>query len=246
MIRVISLGMALGILLCLGCAKESEPKPADQITIPGKSSVFIVDENDKPINWSTVGPTRYVRLDETGKVIIEDVSSVTPTKAVAMIIASQKFRDEEYEVTRKVLEQAGVKITVFSSVTTESKGMLGKVVKPDKLLAELKAAEFDAIIFVGGTGSEEYFNSAIAHQIALDAVKENKVLAAICLAPAILANAGVLKDKSATVFPSEADRLKSKGASYKNENVCVDGRIITGNGPEASTEFARAILTALK
>lgn len=174
------------------------------------------------------------------------MEKLTSPKHAAMIIASKNFRDEEYAIPRQMLEQAGVRITVFSSVTTECKGILGKTVKPDKLLEELKAAGFDAIIFVGGTGSEEYFNSAAAHQVARDAVSQNKVLGAICLAPVILAKAGVLDGKTATVYPSEAGALKSKGVIYKNKKVCTDNRIITGNGPEASTDFAKAILDALK
>jgi protease I len=60
-----------------------------------------------------------------------------------------------------------------------------------------------------------------------------------------LANAGVLSGRRATVFSSEAGKLKAKGAEYTGAKVERDGKIITGSGPEAAEEFGRAIVKAL-
>jgi protease I len=67
----------------------------------------------------------------------------------------------------------------------------------------------------------------------------------------ILAKAGVLKDKKATVWTSSLDRgpvkiLKENGAEFVNEKVVRDGKIITANGPAAATEFGEKILENLK
>ncbi|MBI4835415.1 MAG: DJ-1/PfpI family protein [Planctomycetes bacterium] len=167
-------------------------------------------------------------------------------KTALIIIAPQNFRDEEYRIPLTLLEKAGVKITVASSELGEAHGMLKKEkVKPDILLKDAKADEYDAVIFVGGLGAMKYFQDSDAQRIAKEAVEKNKLLAAICLAPAILANADLLKGKKATVYESEAETLKAKSALYENKTVVKDGLIITANGPEAAGEFAEAIVNAL-
>ena len=67
-------------------------------------------------------------------------------------------------------------------------------------------------------------------------------LGAICIAPTILAAAGVLAGKKATVWDSEGEQitfLKQCGAEYSGESVTRDGLIVTGNGPKAAEEFGR-------
>ena len=76
-------------------------------------------------------------------------------------------------------------------------------------------------------------------------------MAAICIAPEILAKAGVLKEKKATVWSSSIDQgpvefLENEGAEHVEEPVVVDGKIITGNGPEAATEFGQKIVEVLR
>jgi protease I len=71
--------------------------------------------------------------------------------------------------------------------------------------------------------------------------EDGKVVGAICAAPVILAKAGLLKDKKATVYPDHEYTLKQYGAIYTGEAVTVDGNIITGNGPESSRAFGQAV-----
>jgi len=167
-------------------------------------------------------------------------------KRVLMIIASSNFRDEEYLVPYKILEACGVNIVTASSSLKISQGMLGAKVKPNILLAKVKVEDYDAIIFVGGTGACEYWNDKTAHNIAQTAVAQGKILAGICIAPVTLANAEVLKGKSATVFFTEAKRLQEKGVNYTGADVEIDGNIITANGPQSAEKFAHAIVNLLK
>ena len=166
-------------------------------------------------------------------------------KSILMIIAHQNFRDEEYQEPRQIFEARGAKITVASSSLEVAKGALGAQVKPDLLLKDAAVGDYDAIVFVGGPGAQEYWDDPVAHVIAQEAVAEGKVLAAICIAPATLAKAGVLKGKKATVFSSEAGALKAGGANYTGASVERDGLIITANGPQAAAEFAEEIAKAL-
>ena len=67
-------------------------------------------------------------------------------KRVLMVIASRQFRDEEYQVPRAALEKEGARVSVASSSLAPSTGMLGAVVKPDMLLKQAKAADYDAMV----------------------------------------------------------------------------------------------------
>lgn len=167
-------------------------------------------------------------------------------KKILIVIASDKFRDEEYRHPRTVLEKEGAKITVGSSSLNISNGVKGmEKVKPDVLLKDVSVSDYDAVLFVGGAGAREYFTNPAAHKIAREMFNENKILSAICIAPAILANAGLLKGKKATVFSSEIDTIKAKGANYTGNPVEQDGKIITAIGPEAAYEFGNKIVEAL-
>jgi len=166
-------------------------------------------------------------------------------KKVVMIIAARNFRDEELRLPREILEGQGAEVTLASTTLDEAVGMFGAKAKPDILLRDVKVEDYDAIIFVGGSGASRYWNDPTAHEIAREAVEQGKVLGAICIAPVTLANAGVLSGKRATIFGSEAGKLKAKGAEYTGAKVERDGKIITGSGPEAAEEFGRAIVKAL-
>ena len=119
-------------------------------------------------------------------------------KRAVMIIARNDFRDEELLQPKEVLEKNGVTVTVASSSLEESKGMLGAKVKPDILFTDIQATDYDAVIFVGGSGANEYWDNPIAHKIANDAHNAKKIIGAICIAPVTLAKAGLLKNKKAT------------------------------------------------
>jgi protease I len=167
------------------------------------------------------------------------------TKA-ALIIASHSFRDEELFDTKDVLEKANVEAIIASTKKGSIKGMLGGTAEAGVLIDELNVDDFDAVIFIGGRGAAEYFGNATALKIAREAVGKRKVVAAICIAPTILANAGVLQDKKATSFSSERGRLIRAGAKYTGVAVEKDGSIITASGPAASRLFATAVVEALR
>jgi protease I len=167
-------------------------------------------------------------------------------KKVVLVIAHKNFRDEELAEPMEVLESAGVEVTIASSSLEPAKGKLGAVVAPDILIDDIDARDFDAVVFIGGGGSSEYFESPVAHSIAREAASSGKLVGAICIAPSTLANAGLLDGKNATSYPSEEGNLKSKGASFTGAGVEVDGRIVTADGPSSAREFGRALVRALE
>ena len=113
-------------------------------------------------------------------------------------------------------------------------------------IGNIKVENFDAIIFVGGSGATCYWDDPRAHKIAKEAVEQNKLLCAICFGSVILARAGVLNGKAATVWRSKANEIKKKGAIYTGNKVEVVGNIITADGPVSSVLFAETIIKKLK
>jgi protease I len=167
-------------------------------------------------------------------------------KKVLMVVAANDFRDEEFFEPFNVLRRGGATITVASSIKGQAIGALGGKIATDRLVAECKAADYDAVVFVGGPGSSEFFKDPGAQALARDAAAGSKVLAAICIAPVTLANAGVLKDKQCTCFPSVQSQLAARGAKLVGQDVVRDGKLLTATGPAAAPAFAETLAKMLE
>lgn len=171
-------------------------------------------------------------------------------KNVAMIIAFKDFRDEEYFVPKGILEAAGAEIKTASSQKGTAIGADGGEVEVNLLVSEINPADFDAVIFIGGPGTLKYLDNEDSYKVVQETVSQEKVLAAICIAPVILAKAGVLGGKKATVWSSPLDKsavkiLEENGAIFQDELIVVDGKLITGNGPTAAKEFGETLVETL-
>ena len=166
-------------------------------------------------------------------------------KRAALIIGSQNFRDEELFETKRVLDAAQVQTVIASTRTGVIRGTLGNVAEASIPVNRLQVDDYDAIIFIGGPGAAEYAGNAAVMNMVRETVRKGKVLAAIGVAPTILANANVLAGIRATSFLSERDRLVQAGAIYTVFAVQRDRSIITATGPLAAVQFGRAIVDAL-
>jgi protease I len=171
-------------------------------------------------------------------------------KKILFVVAGENFRDEECFEPKKILEEAGAEVKIASNVMGEAAGSRGGRIRVDLSVLEARAEDFDAIVFVGGSGALEDLDNPCSYELARKAASAGKIVAAICVSPLILAKAGILKDKKATVWSSPEDRglieqLRSNGAEYVDQNVVKDGKVITANGPRAAVEFGREILNSL-
>ncbi|MBS3056706.1 MAG: DJ-1/PfpI family protein [Candidatus Aenigmarchaeota archaeon] len=162
------------------------------------------------------------------------------------VIAQNDFRDEELFETKAELEIEGIETETAAEKVKPAHGMLGGIANPDMTLKDIDVEDIDALIFVGGSGAAKYFDNADLHERAKEAYKKGKIVAAICIAPSILANAGLLEGKRATAYPSEEINLKNHRAVYTDSGVEADGKIITAKGPQYAAEFGRTIVKALK
>jgi protease I len=163
-----------------------------------------------------------------------------------LIIASNKFRDEELFETQKILNENQIETAIASTKVGKIEGMLGGNATAKYLISEVKVDDYDAVIFIGGIGAREYFDNETALNIARESYTKKKILAAICIAPTILGKAELLEDKRVTAYASEKVRLLKAKAKYTGSDIEKDGNIITASGPTASRQFAAAIVEALK
>ncbi|WNY28370.1 hypothetical protein MmiEs2_05550 [Methanimicrococcus stummii] len=171
------------------------------------------------------------------------------TKKILMIVAPERFRDEEFFEPRAVFEQNGYDVTVGSTRLDKAEGVKGGEVDVDILIDDASADDYDAIAISGGGGSKAFlWDNPKLHALLNDAFSKGKTVSAICISPVVLAKAGLLNGKSACVFPDDAAiaEMKSAGADLKKEAVVTDGKIVTGDGPECATEFGEAVVKAIE
>ena len=99
---------------------------------------------------------------------------------------------------------------------------------------------------VGGPGALEHLDRPEVHKLFREASELGKLIGAICISPVVLAHAGLLKGKKATVFPDGAAELKKAGADHTAEDVVTDGKLVTADGPVAAKKYGRALVELLK
>jgi protease I len=164
-------------------------------------------------------------------------------KRVLMVIAPSDFNEDELKIPKQVFEEKGAEVLVGCKGTKEAKGVRGMKIKPDLDIRGAKVSDLDAVVFVGGNGVEKHklYEDEAYLKLAKDAYKKGKVIGAICVAPKILAGAGILEGKDATAYRSAASYLKSHGAHFTGKAVEVDGKIVTAEGPRAAEKFAERI-----
>lgn len=166
-------------------------------------------------------------------------------KKIVFVVAPQNFRDEEYIEPKKILEDAGFHVVTASTVVGEIYGKIKIKANSDILVKNINPDDYDAIFFIGGPGASIYFNDGFVHNLIKLFLNAGKIVSAICIAPTILANAGILKGKNATVFSDGAEALIKGGANYTAKNVEIDGNILTGDGPQSAKEFAQTLIKLL-
>lgn len=170
------------------------------------------------------------------------------SKNVLMVVAPKDFEDVEFYAPKTLLEINGANVTV-ASTASKAIGLNGTTCTTDIMISNAKAKDYDAIVIVGGTGViSTLWDDKNLRNLLIDANKEKKLIAAICAAPPVLARAGILKNKKATMFPwsDGIKELTSNGVKYVDKEVVVSGNIVTGRNPDASIAFGLKLCEELK
>ncbi len=163
-----------------------------------------------------------------------------------VIITAQNFQDEEviYPYYRFMEEDIIVDIATPDKIACFGKYGVPARVTVDTM--DLKVENYDAVIIPGGFEAPDRLR---LRKEVLSFVKnmyeKNKLVAAICHGPWICISAGILKGKKATSYISIADDVRNAGAEYLEEDVVIDGNLITSPHYKNNGDFMKAILKAL-
>jgi 4-methyl-5(b-hydroxyethyl)-thiazole monophosphate biosynthesis len=154
------------------------------------------------------------------------------------------FEEIEAMAIVDVLRRAGIEVTVAGLHSGPIEGARRVKVVPDTTIETITSDVFDMIILPGGQpGSDNLNASEEVKNLILDFHSKGKLTAAICAAPYVLANAGVLEGKRVTCYPSYKDKLG--GGLYQEKIFVEDGKIMTSRGPGTAICFALAIVEKL-
>jgi protease I len=170
-------------------------------------------------------------------------------KKILMVVAPHEFRDEEFsEPYEYFTQEKHWDVVVASTTPGTATGMLGKTLEIEEAITNQDSDDFDAIVIVGGMGSPTHlWNNPPLIQLVKDFNSDDKVVAAICLSGVVLAKAGILEGKKATVWdsPESMEEFEKWKVHYVKQDVMVDDNIITAVGPSAAMPFAIEIAKAL-
>lgn len=164
---------------------------------------------------------------------------------ILLLIAQKGFQSKEYADTKLELEAAGHTVVTGSALKGVAVSHMGEEVAVDVALADVKAATYDAVFAIGGPGALASLDNEETARIFNEA-KEGGILSygAICIAPRILAKAGVLTGVHATGWDSDG-KLESifsnNEVAYVRSPVVADGRVVTADGPMSAKDFGRKI-----
>lgn len=150
---------------------------------------------------------------------------------------------EEIELVTPVdlLRRAGIEVVVASLQRKTAVGRSGIRVEADASLVSLDAGAFDLLLIPGGPGVEKLRSDGRAATLAREFAAAGKPVAAICAAPLVLMDAGLLDGKRFTAHLSVRDTL----AGALDERVVVDGNLITSRGAGTALDFGLALVAHL-
>jgi len=162
------------------------------------------------------------------------------------IFFAEGFEEVEALSVVDTLRRAGITIQMVSITGKKTvTGAHGITITMDALFHEINFNDADGLVLPGGMPGTENLQQFLPLEMLLrDFYAKKKMIAAICAAPKILGNLGLLEGRKATCYPGVEETLK--GATISNQTVVVDDFIITGRGVGVALDFALAIVKYIK
>ena len=167
------------------------------------------------------------------------------------IIATDHFEESELLTPRDELTKAGAEVKVYSSGSDPIQAVQGDTTPTQKVdvdgtFGDLDVLTVDAVVVPGGTVNADHIRiDEDAQQIVREAYEHDVVLAVICHGGWLLVNAGLAEGRRLTSYHSISLDLKNAGATWVDEEVVVDGKLITSRNPDDLPAFVDAISEAL-
>ena len=174
------------------------------------------------------------------------MADVLKGKKIA-ILAADMFERVELEKPRKALADAGAEIEIVSIEKGEIKGFdhfdPANTVKVDRAVEEVLPADYDALVIPGGVGNPDQLRG---NENVVSFVREfhgaGKPMAVICHGPWVLVESGVVRGKRVTSWPTLETDIRNAGGDWVDEEVVVDGNVVTSRKPDDIPAFNREML----
>lgn len=174
------------------------------------------------------------------------------SQARVLILATDGFEDAELFDPRQALLDAGAQVTLASIKTDPIQGVKNdsdptRTITPDLTLDEVDTEDFDALLLPGGLGNPDKMRMEDrAVSIVGEFMDDDKIVAAICHAPWLLVEADVVDGRRVTSWPSVRTDLENAGGDVVDEEVVIDGKLITSRKPDDIPAFSQALIAALE
>ena len=147
-----------------------------------------------------------------------------------------------------LLRRADIKVTSAGLEASPQavRASRGTLLIPDTSLDQAIKEDYDMVVLPGGQPGTDHLNAdPRIHALLKRMAKQEKYIAAICAAPKVLADAGLLKGRRATSFPGALNQIQLAGVHYEETAVVRDGHILTSRGPGTAMDFALSIIETL-
>ena len=175
-------------------------------------------------------------------------TEANPKGSVPRVLVPLAQGCEELEAVTIIdlLRRAGIEVTSAGLDAGSVTASRGVTLIPDTDLESALKSDYDMIVLPGGLpGADHLDDDERIRSILRKMSDDNKYIAAICAAPKVLANAGVLAGKTATSYPGFLDGLGLSDTTLSNEAVVRDGKVITSRGPGTAIDFALELIEVL-
>ncbi len=157
------------------------------------------------------------------------------------------FEEIEALTIIDLLRRAAVEVVTASLDALTVTGAHRVSVLADTSLDAVMADEFDMLVLPGGLPGADYLNADTRiHKLITRLAQANKAIAAICAAPKVLIDNGVVAGKQITAYPGALAQTNTSAVNVTDTAVQVDGRIITGRGPGTAMDFALQLVEVLQ
>ena len=163
-----------------------------------------------------------------------------------LVPLAEGFEELEAVTVIDLLRRAGIDVVTAGLAPGPVKASRGTVIVPDTTLDAVLDQDFDMVVLPGGMPGAKHLNEDARIKALLKRMAEaGKFTCAICAAPMVLANAGLLSGKKAATYPGFLDRMELADVTYVAEPVVRDGNVITSRGPGTAMDFALNLVEVL-
>ena len=174
------------------------------------------------------------------------MSTSLMNKRVA-ILATNGFEESELLEPQRMLNEAGAETMIVSLAEGEIKswkdGNWGPSITVDQTVDQSRAEDFDALLLPGGVMNPDQLRiNADAVRFAKSFMESGKPVGAICHGPWLLLETGSLEGKEMTSWPSLKTDLENGGADWVDQEVVVDGGLVTSRKPDDIPAFGRKLI----